>query len=41
MAGVLKLMLSTPMVTTTENVTNIIVNRRYFPAMDERRKEGH
>ena len=29
--GVLKLMFKTPIVTTTENVTRIIVKRRYLP----------
>ena len=32
MAGVLKLTLSTPIVTTTENVTRIMVKRRYLPS---------
>jgi hypothetical protein len=30
-AGVLKLTLSTPIVTTTEHVTRVIVKRRYLP----------
>jgi hypothetical protein len=36
-AGVLKLTFNTPIVTTTENVTSIIVKSRYFPA----RKNHH
>ena len=31
MVGVLKFTLSTPIVTTTEKVTRIMVKRRYFP----------
>ena len=36
MAGVRKFTFKTPIVTTTEKVTNIIVNSRYFPEIGKK-----